>query len=220
MNLRRAALALLALTLVTMGFEDARLRVRCPAPIEVSAGELPGRTEEGPLWVRLGAPHLPASPGLVTMDSGAWKEAWIAVASPGEPGTAIALARTESLDEARSLCARGGEAAIEGLSYFPPREVRGKAVAYVRSLGLRPSPSFRIIELGREPPGLLGSLGVLAAGAVILYASIFCRRRHPARREMPDTYELTPHESAPLPEETRQEVLQMLDDVWEKAKVA
>jgi hypothetical protein len=218
----------MALTLAYIGWEEARLRIHCPAPIELDASSLAAMEDPGPVWGRLDALVPTVKPAIVTTESGALRGVWIPLAGAKDPNTAIAVVNMESLEAAKSLCASRAPLLVEGLASLPSRENGAHLRNYFGSSGVQMAARFRVLEAGRKPHGLLGSIILFLLGAAGAIASI-CGVKMPRLRRRSKTASravaraprgkaspCAPTIPAPLPDEIKVQVRHMVTEIWDR----
>jgi len=203
-----------------IAFEETRLHLHCSSQREVS-GQTIAAEVDAPLWVRLSA-HVPdVEPVLQSTESGNFRAAWFPVLSPDDPTTAVAVVRAGDAGAFHSL-ARGQTAEINGLAYFPRRADASCIHATLSRAGLKSDPGLKVIELGREPAGLLGAAIAALLGGMLLLLGLL-RWRLP---DLPPSFWSRPASNSrihtfpdylnePLTEDVKIEVRQMVDDVWD-----
>jgi len=225
-NLWWAALLLMAVCFAYVGFEETRLRLHCPKPMDLTVSELGNETTDGPIWVHFEAAAVPADAAIVTSQSGVKRGVWVPVTAPNEKTTVVAVLQAKDLKEARNMKASEETLQIEGLAYYPSTGTSKILRTYLRQVGLRIAPGLRVVEMGRRPGSLFGSLALLLVGAAVaLWAAVGVvrhagRPRHGSKKaqSLVGLHSFAELESTPLPEDVRVEVSHMLDDAWNRVR--
>jgi hypothetical protein len=218
LTLGRALAAVAGLCFAYVGFQEAQLRLRCGGQVEVEAGSLAENRDTDPMWVKLHGSVPPVDVGIESSDSGNSKAAWIPLVSPDDPGKAVAIISAADMGDAWFLQSQKGTVTVEGLAFLPRRGEGGNAAGYLSRLKLRAAPGLRVVELGRTPSSLAGSVLLLAAGVFIAVKALrnvkLIRSAADSWLEPATVHTLASYESEPLPEEIKVEVRHMLDEVW------
>ena len=229
MYIFRALLALTALTLAYIGFGEARLKIHCPTPLDLDASSLTAMVDDpGPVWARLEAALPKAKPAMLTTESGTLRGVWLPVTGAKDPGTVVAVLNLDSLDDARSFRASKAPLLLEGLASLPSRENAVQLRNYFVSSGFRWAPGFRVLEVGRKPHGLLGSVILITIGIAGAIASLrgmkfprFQRRSEVAPGVTALEWTKDPQEApagvdASLADEIKVQVYHMVSEVWNR----
>ena len=143
-----------------------------------------------------------------------------------EETTVVAVLQAMDLKEARRVKSSGETVKVEGLAYYPSVGTSKILRRYLRQAGLRIAPGLRVVEMGREPSSLLGSLALLLLGAAVALWSAVGIVRHAGQsrrgsakaKSLLGVHNFVELEDAPLPSEVRVEVTHMLDDVWNRVR--
>ena len=228
MTLWRGLIALVGLIVAYIGWQEARLRLHCPEPVDLDASRLLTTPLNGPVWARMEANVPDVSPLLLTTDSGNSRGVWLPLSSPENPTQAVAYLRTGELEEANRIQASKGPVQLEGLLYAAPVEDSKKLHEYFGAAGISAAPGFLVLEEGRKPHGLVGSGFLLLLGAAGSFAALlgFGTKRRPHEpgleillaNECPAPLHTFPaYESLPLTEDVKVELHHMVSDVLDQS---
>lgn len=221
LTLWRALLVLVALGIVYSGVEEAKLRWRCPRPLEISASSL-AETSESPIWARVSGLAPPLEVAVEASEGGNFKGIWLPLVSPDNPGVIAAVLRAPNRGTATALQS-GKLVTVEGLACFPkPNEAKNLEV-YLHWLGKPVVTNLHIVDLQTRPAGLFGIVLYFVAGLGV-FALAFARSMALVLQgevieaeeglEEPMTLVFEEYQGQPLAEEAKMEVQLMLDHAW------